>query len=119
MFCTNCGKELPDDANYCLKCGHPQKQSAVARQPISSPATKYEICTLKVDIRSILWLWDRAKWEAWVGNSRIAQGGEYPFGSFKILQENMKLVSNLMSEGWEIMTTNETGAVMTMRRLKR
>lgn len=22
MFCANCGKELPDDSQFCLKCGH-------------------------------------------------------------------------------------------------
>ena len=30
MFCMNCGKELPDDANFCLKCGKPQNASALA-----------------------------------------------------------------------------------------
>jgi len=24
MYCRNCGTELPDNANYCLKCGKPQ-----------------------------------------------------------------------------------------------
>lgn len=23
MFCTNCGEELPDDANFCWQCGTP------------------------------------------------------------------------------------------------
>ncbi len=27
MFCVNCGNELPDDANFCLKCGKPQQAS--------------------------------------------------------------------------------------------
>lgn len=26
MFCVNCGTELPDDANFCLKCGKSQKE---------------------------------------------------------------------------------------------
>jgi hypothetical protein len=24
MFCVNCGTQLPDDANFCLKCGKAQ-----------------------------------------------------------------------------------------------
>lgn len=24
MFCYHCGKELPDDAYYCMRCGKPQ-----------------------------------------------------------------------------------------------
>src|SRR5436305_242598 len=28
MFCTNCGYQMPDDANFCQKCGRPQNQSA-------------------------------------------------------------------------------------------
>jgi predicted amidophosphoribosyltransferase len=25
MYCKNCGRELPDDANYCPSCGAPQR----------------------------------------------------------------------------------------------
>ena len=26
MFCTNCGKELPDGTKFCTKCGKPVRQ---------------------------------------------------------------------------------------------
>jgi large subunit ribosomal protein L7/L12 len=26
MYCIHCGTNLPDDANFCSKCGKPQKQ---------------------------------------------------------------------------------------------
>ena len=26
MFCSNCGTQLPDKANFCWMCGKPQKQ---------------------------------------------------------------------------------------------
>lgn len=29
MFCTNCGKKLPDDAKFCNHCGAPQSGSSV------------------------------------------------------------------------------------------
>lgn len=25
MFCSKCGTQLSDNANFCKKCGHPQK----------------------------------------------------------------------------------------------
>lgn len=29
MFCIKCGTQLPEDANFCSKCGHPvQRQQA-------------------------------------------------------------------------------------------
>ncbi len=33
VFCTECGTELPDDANFCLKCGKAQKNSSGSVQP--------------------------------------------------------------------------------------
>ncbi|RJP53699.1 MAG: zinc ribbon domain-containing protein [Anaerolineaceae bacterium] len=38
MFCRNCGIQLPDDANFCLKCGYPQKDN------ISTDEIKWETC---------------------------------------------------------------------------
>lgn len=26
MFCSNCGTQIPDEANFCWKCGKPQKK---------------------------------------------------------------------------------------------
>lgn len=47
MFCTNCGKELPNDAKFCNRCGAPQDDGFVnAMQPTQQsympqqPATK-------------------------------------------------------------------------------
>jgi len=51
MFCTKCGTDLPDDAQFCLKCGHaltgpPAKNveaasvpDTVNEPPVTSPAT--------------------------------------------------------------------------------
>lgn len=30
MYCAKCGQQLPDDANFCLKCGAPQKAGVSA-----------------------------------------------------------------------------------------
>lgn len=38
MFCTNCGKELPDDAKFCNRCGTPREDEFVsASQPTQQP----------------------------------------------------------------------------------
>jgi hypothetical protein len=42
MLCPNCGKELPDDANFCTSCGRPQK----AGLTVSILRTKYELCEI-------------------------------------------------------------------------
>lgn len=43
MFCVKCGKENPDDAAYCLKCGRaftPEEETRVAtRGPATVPAS--------------------------------------------------------------------------------
>ncbi len=44
MFCVNCGTQLPDDANFCGKCGTPQKSgSRIGEGPTG---TKWETCEI-------------------------------------------------------------------------
>lgn len=37
MFCTNCGKQLPDGARFCHECGMPQVVQQPAQQPAQQP----------------------------------------------------------------------------------
>ena len=37
MFCTNCGKQLPDGARFCHECGTAQAVQQPAQQPIQQP----------------------------------------------------------------------------------
>lgn len=43
LFCNNCGKELPNQANFCWNCGKPQKQGLQADEP------KWETCEITFD----------------------------------------------------------------------
>lgn len=40
MFCSNCGENLPDGANFCLKCGKSQIQGAQLKE------SKWETCEI-------------------------------------------------------------------------
>ena len=31
MFCTSCGKEIPNDSNFCIKCGKSIKKSTIGK----------------------------------------------------------------------------------------
>ena len=43
IYCMQCGKELPDGAKFCLKCGNPVG-SAV--KPTPQPEQKWEYCEI-------------------------------------------------------------------------
>jgi hypothetical protein len=44
MFCINCGANLPDEANFCLKCGKQQKQG------VQTDETKWETCEINYKV---------------------------------------------------------------------
>jgi len=41
IFCSQCRKELPDDAEFCVKCGKPV--GSAAKQAVE-PQPKWEYC---------------------------------------------------------------------------
>src|SRR5690242_11197085 len=54
IYCPNCGKEHPDDANFCMKCGKPLTTIA---QPTTAP--KWEYCEVQLASRK------GSKWGNW------------------------------------------------------
>lgn len=44
MDCKNCGTQLPEDANFCLKCGRPQTDGATGGEP------KLEVCIIDFSV---------------------------------------------------------------------
>lgn len=48
IYCMHCGKELPDDANFCLKCGTPVGNAV---KPAPQPEPKWEYCEIVYTIK--------------------------------------------------------------------
>jgi len=44
MFCIDCGTELPDEANFCWKCGKPQRQDVQSDETDWEP--EWETCEI-------------------------------------------------------------------------
>src|SRR5262249_20846543 len=49
MTCTRCGAQLPDDANFCLKCGQAQDVAEEMR------SIQKELCELHITFKRVLW----------------------------------------------------------------
>src|SRR5437667_4446173 len=43
MFCVSCGQQLPDEANFCPKCGVPQRMGVSEATDISK--VRWETCS--------------------------------------------------------------------------
>jgi hypothetical protein len=52
VYCPNCGEGLPDDANFCLKCGALQQSASGA--PSSSEDNERELRRYAVDKQATL-----------------------------------------------------------------
>ena len=75
MFCMGCGTELPDDANFCLKCGRPQRGGAV---PQSTGPLRLETCEIKYRSLNVPIMFGSPTMEWW--GSSIGPSGQYDAG---------------------------------------
>jgi hypothetical protein len=114
MFCGNCGKELPNDANFCLKCGKPQGTTVQAEAPFWEMCEIYFFAKSKGLFSSVGYFWTEAigpkgKYNAGQSESLIGTGVSVDvfdnvteYGDTKKLHEALhKLIQRLTSEGWE------------------
>jgi len=105
MFCSKCGTEIPDEANFCWKCGKPQKEGVVTDPP------KYEICEI---------VWSHRKdgfhpfsicfWAKAIGKTGVYSAGQssYFFGfdtprsdETDAYNAHKQLIEKLTKDGWE------------------
>ena len=47
MFCIKCGTELPDEANFCFKCGYSLNQTAPNSVPLNMPSGETKLVPAK------------------------------------------------------------------------
>ena len=115
MFCVNCGTQLPEDSNFCLKCGKAQKAGVQADEP------KYETC-------EIVWYLDKGNnmpfkkykmyfWAQAIGTKGVYCADKSPvFSSFApypdARNENQvallnEFINKLVSDGWQSLTRGQ------------
>ena len=112
MYCTRCGSILPEDANFCHKCGTPQKEDMKVEEP------KYDTCEIVFAVIKNTGAFSRGKMKFWakaygtdqtytVGESDIfdvyiideppVRGKQYDLAATAI----NNLEEKLMADGWE------------------
>jgi hypothetical protein len=133
MFCTRCGIQLPEEANFCWKCG-----TSIGGTVAAPSSVAYEFCQIARESAG----GNRDRWSARVGSqvigaSRVFQADLGTFdamlvpltwgGDSKIKhrlaterqQALLELISALTAKGWEPLTVDSEGQIRTMRRVKK
>jgi hypothetical protein len=108
MFCSKCGTEIPDEANFCWKCGKPQ------RPDVSPVASTYETCEIVYGVLKQNFLFDDLGfWAKAIGKNGTYNAGFSPkifvgdksLGPKSDIETNVNahnaLVKKLINDGWE------------------
>jgi len=106
MFCPNCGTQLPDDSNFCLKCG----QALHAGEHPSGETPKWEMCEIEYAVVRTAMI-GKSEFKFWAkatGPNGTHNAGESPVfkgGRDWPTRENGDmlniLIAKLMKDGWE------------------
>lgn len=101
MYCVSCGTQLPDEANFCLKCGKPQKPDVRADEP------QWELCEITLEVVTSGFFADiKYKYVA----KAVGPNGIYMVGETPLIKQNANkqqekavdtLVTQLTRTNWE------------------
>ena len=109
MFCSNCGTQLPDEANFCWKCGKPQKSSIQVDEP------KWETAKIKFEVVKEAGFFSTSSIKFIVEaigpngiydplESQAFKGDMYNFPAYQSAESTRvheELVTKLVKDGWE------------------
>ena len=108
MYCSQCGTQLSDDANFCLKCGKPQKPNIQVNE------IKWDTCEIVYDTISKGGLFSNARMKFWA--DAIGQEGSYNAGVSILFEQyvpppesnnqrtvniHRDFIQQLVTDGWE------------------
>lgn len=112
MYCSNCGTQIPDDANFCFKCGKPQRTNIQSDEP------KWETCEIFYQKSTEGLTGTRGNFYAESigpdGVKKFARTEEFGCGyncweperdNRKIVQIHQELITLLVKNGWESLGT--------------
>jgi hypothetical protein len=105
MFCNDCGTELPDEANFCWKCGKPQREDIRVERP------RWEICEITYPSPWVFLCWGHKFWADAIGPQGRYNAGDSPTfstrrgGPYASSQEAVNahnaLIKKLFEDGWD------------------
>lgn len=121
MYCTKCGKQLPDDANFCLQCG--QSTVNYKGQVVNIPNRPVELLQIDSDIKRqdkrgffSFDIIQYIKYYAKVGK-KVIDETEWANITDRDRDSGLtEMVARLIAQGWQVMTTDQQGRVRTMSR---
>lgn len=117
MFCHHCGALIPDDANFCSKCG--KQQTPAEPRTITEPAPAAEVCEVVAEMAEEKWspmfpadmVQFKAKAAGPQGEYVAAESPKVKVGLSEYYQPNQKnkrhvkaleeLAAALAAAGWE------------------
>jgi len=76
IYCSQCGKDHPDDANFCMKCGAPLGEGV---QALWQPEPQWEYCEIVFEELRAGGITRREKIQFWA--KAIGLQGEYSAGT--------------------------------------
>ena len=108
MYCSNCGKQIPEDANFCCYCGE-------SIRGMVKPRTKpvLETCEIRrIPVKNLFGT--NYRWEAVCDGKVIDKTRVVELQN--TVEEHTKLLRRLISQGWRIIPAQ--GLILWLEREK-
>lgn len=135
-FCHNCGVAMPEDANFCPKCGKPAIPVAESDKPEPAGEVAEETCMIVAELAGEKWsplfpgdyIQFKARASGPAGDFLAGESARVKAGLGDYYEPNKKnkqhvkaydgLVETLKQAGWEQSGKGETWYNLKFRRLK-